>query len=152
MSQLTIGTPEPRGVDWASIILGACAGASLTFLVGMQNGEQVGRSIERATAQCAEELVVRSVDSAAACYELQADALDRIEAQREALDRLAARCVLSVPESDRLRVTRVRDHKAFRVSTPAPAPQVDSTEWDSPDYFAPGDLDGAPTGGKHAEQ
>ena len=140
---LTVGTPEPRGIDWVSIILGMCAGASLTFLVGAQNGESVGRSIERATVQCIDELGMRNADSAAACYDLQADALDRIEAQRIALDRLAARCVLSVPEADRLRVTRVRDVKTFKVAAPASA-SSGSAEWASPDYFAPGDLDGKP--------
>ena len=140
---LTVGEPEPRGVDWVSIILGMCAGASMTFLVGAQNGESVGRSIEQATQGCVAELGMRNADSAAACYELQADALDRIEAQRIALDRLAARCVLSVPEGERLRVARVRDPKPFKVAAPAPA-SSDSAEWTSPDYFAPGDLDGAP--------
>jgi hypothetical protein len=140
---LTVGTHEPKGVDWVSIILGMCAGASLTFLVGAQNGESVGRSIEQATQGCVAELGMRNADSAAACYDLQADALDRIEAQRIALDRLAARCVLSVPEVDRLRVTRVRDSKPFKVAAPAPASNS-SAEWASPDYFAPGDLDGAP--------
>ena len=140
---LTVGTPEPRGVDWVSIILGMCAGASLTFLVGAQNGESVGRSIEQATQGCVAELGMRNADSATACYDMQSDALNRIEAQRIALDRLAARCVLSVPEVDRLRVTRVRDSKPFKVAAPAPA-SSGSAEWASPDYFAPGDLDGAP--------
>jgi hypothetical protein len=140
---LTVGTPEPRGVDWVSIILGMCAGASLTFLVGAQNGESVGRSIEQATQGCVAELGMRNADSAAACYDMQSDALNRIEAQRIALDRLAARCVLSVPEADRLRVTRVRDSKPFKVAAPAPA-SSGSAEWTSPDYFAPGDIDGAP--------
>ena len=142
MSGLTVGTPEPRGVDWVSIILGMCAGASITFIVGSQNGEAVGRSIEQATQGCVAELGVRNEDSVAACYDLQAAALDRIEAQRMALDRLAARCVLSVPEGERIRVTRVRDHKPFKVA--APASQSGSAEWDSPDYFAPGDVDGKP--------
>ena len=140
---LTVGTPEPRGVDWLSIILGMCAGASLTFLVGAQNGESVGRSIEQATQSCVAELGMRDADSAAACWDMQANALNQIERQRDAIDRLASRCVLSVPEADRLRVTRVRDVKAFKVAAPAPA-SSGSAEWTSPDYFAPGDLDGKP--------
>jgi hypothetical protein len=143
MSDITVGTPEPRGVDWLSIILGMCAGASLTFLVGAQNGESVGRSIEQATQSCVAELGMRDADSAAACWDMQANALNQIERQRDAIDRLASRCVLSVPEADRLRVTRVRDVKAFKVAAPAPASNG-SAEWASPDYFAPGDLDGAP--------
>lgn len=142
MSSITVGTPEPRGFDWVSIILGMCAGASITFLVGSQNGEAVGRSIEQATRGCVDELSVRNGDSTAACYDMQADALARIEAQRQAIDRLASRCVLSVPEAERLRVTRTRDVKPFKVVVPAPS--GDSADWDSPDYFAPGDADGRP--------
>lgn len=145
---LTVGSPEPRGVDWASIILGACAGASLTFLVGAQNGEAVGKSIERATMQCIDELGVRNSDSTSACWDMQANALNQIERQREAIDRLASRCVLSVPEAERLRVTRVRDAKPFKVVVPK---AVDSADFDDPDYFAPGDMDGPPPGGSHDE-
>ncbi len=148
MSGLTVGTPEPQGLHWVSIILGMCAGASITFLVGAQNGEQVGRSIERATVQCIDELGVRNSDSTAACWDMQADALNKMELQRQAIDRLASRCVLSVPEADRLRVTRVKDTKPFKVVVPK---TVDSADFDDPDYFAPGDMDGAPPGGSHDE-
>lgn len=141
MSNITVGTPEPKGIEWVSIILGMCAGASITFLVGMQNGEQVGRSIERATVQCIDELGVRNSDSTAACWDMQADALNKLELQRQAIDRLASRCVLSVPEADRLRVTRVKDVKPFKVVVPK---AVDSADFDSPEYFAPGDMDGKP--------
>lgn len=149
MSNITVGTPEPKSIDWVSIILGMCAGASITFLVGMQNGEQVGKSIERATVQCIDELGVRNSDSTAACWDMQADALNKMELQRQAIDRLASRCVLSVPEADRLRVTRVRDVKPFKVVVPPPA--KDSADWDDPEYFAPGDMDGPPPGGSHDE-
>ena len=142
MSNITVGTPEPRGVDWVSIILGMCAGASITFLVGSQNGEAVGRSIERATSQCIDELEVRNGDSTSACWDMQADALNKLELQRQAIDRLASRCVLSMPEAEHLRVTRVKDVKPFKVVVPAPS--SDSADWDSPDYFAPGDADGRP--------
>ena len=142
MSDITVGTPEPKGIDWVSIILGMCAGASITFLVGMQNGEQVGKSIERATMQCIDELGVRSSDSTSACWDMQANALNQIERQRDAIDRLASRCVLSVPESERLRVTRVKDTKPFKVVVPTPA--KDSADFDDPAFFAPGDMDGKP--------
>jgi hypothetical protein len=142
MSDITVGTPEPRGIDWVSIILGMCAGASITFLVGAQNGEQVGKSIERATVQCIDELGVRNSDSTSACWDMQADALNKMELQRQAIDRLASRCVLSVPESERLRVTRVKDHKPFKVVVPTPA--KDSADFDDPEFFAPGDMDGKP--------
>lgn len=56
--------------------------------------------------------------------------------------------MLSVPEADRLRVTRVRDIKPFKVAVPK---AVDSADFDDPDYFAPGDMDGAPPGGSHDE-
>ena len=149
MSDITVGTPEPKSIDWVSIILGMCAGASLTFLVGAQNGESVGRSIEQATTQCIEELGMRNADNAVACWDMQANALNQIERQREALDRLASRCVLSVPESERLRVTRVKDVKPFKVVVPAPS--SDSADWDDPEFFAPGDMDGPPPGGSHDE-
>tara|TARA_R110000868_G_scaffold8983_4_gene45502 strand:- start:246 stop:677 length:432 start_codon:yes stop_codon:yes gene_type:complete len=142
MSDLTVGTPEPKGIDWTSIILGMCAGASITFLVGAQNGEAVGKSIERATVQCIDELGVRNSDSTSACWDMQADALNKMELQRQAIDRLASRCVLSVPESERLRVTRVKDHKPFKVVVPTPA--KDSADFDDPEFFAPGDMDGRP--------
>lgn len=148
MSGLTVGTPEPKGIEWVSIILGMCAGASITFLVGMQNGEAVGKSIERATVQCIDELGVRNSDSTSACWDMQADALNKLELQRQAIDRLASRCVLSVPEAERLRVTRVRDAKPFKVVVPK---AVDSADWDDPEYFAPGDMDGPPPGGSHDE-
>jgi len=146
---LTVGTPEPKGIDWTSIILGMCAGASITFLVGAQNGEAVGKSIERATVQCIDELGVRNSDSTSACWDMQADALNKMELQRQAIDRLASRCVLSVPEADRLRVTRVKDVKAFKVVVPTPA--KDSADFDDPEFFAPGDMDGPPPGGSHDE-
>ena len=149
MSNITVGNPEPKSIDWTSIILGMCAGASITFLVGMQNGEQVGKSIERATMQCIDELGVRNSDSTSACWDMQANALNQIERQREALDRLASRCVLSVPEADRLRVTRVKDTKPFKVVVPTPA--KDSADFDDPEFFAPGDMDGPPPGGSHDE-
>ena len=142
MSDITVGNPEPKSIDWVSIILGMCAGASITFLVGAQNGEQVGKSIERATVQCIDELGVRNSDSTSACGDMQADALNKMELQRQAIDRLASRCVLSVPEADRLRVTRVKDHKPFKVVIPPPA--KDSADWDDPEFFAPGDMDGKP--------
>ena len=149
MSDITVGTPEPKGIDWVSIILGMCAGASITFLVGAQNGEAVGKSIERATMQCIDELGVRNSDSTSACWDMQSNALNQIERQREALDRLASRCVLSVPESERLRVTRVKDTKPFKVVVPTPA--KDSADFDDPEFFAPGDMDGPPPGGSHDE-
>ena len=142
MSDITVGNPEPRGIDWMSIILGMCAGASITFLVGAQNGEAVGKSIERATVQCIDELGVRNSDSTSACWDMQADALNKMELQRQAIDRLASRCVLSVPESERLRVTRVKDTKPFKVVVPTPA--KDSADFDDPEFFAPGDMDGKP--------
>jgi hypothetical protein len=143
MSGLTVGTPEPKGIDWVSIILGMCAGASITFIVGAQNGEAVGKSIERATVQCIDELGVRNSDSTSACWDMQADALNKLELQRQAIDRLASRCVLSVPEAERLRVTRVKDTKPFKVAVPKTT-EHDSAEWSDPDYFAPGDEDGRP--------
>lgn len=149
MSNITVGTPEPKGIEWVSIILGMCAGASITFLVGMQNGEQVGKSIEAATQGCVNELDMRGADSAMACWDMQADTLNRLELQRQAIDRLASRCVLSVPEAERLRVTRVKDTKPFKVVVPPPA--KDSADWDDPEYFAPGDMDGPPPGGSHDE-
>ena len=105
MSDLIVGDKDGRGFDWVSVTLGACLGATITFLVGSQNGEAVGRSIEAATTNCVNEVGTRNMDSMYACWDMQADALNRIEMQRQAIDRLAERCVLSVPESERLRVT-----------------------------------------------
>ena len=141
MSDLIVGDSTPRGFDWFSIALGACVGATITFAVGSQSGEAVGRSIEQATQSCVAELGVRNADSAATCWDMQADALHRIELQRQALDRLAERCVLSVPSVERLRVTRTRDVQPLKVQTPAP------TDWASPDYFRTPDPDGMPDGG-----
>jgi hypothetical protein len=144
MSDLIVGDKDGRGFDWVSVTLGACLGATITFLVGAQNGEQVGKSIERATVQCIDELGVRNSDSTSACWDMQADALNRMELQRQAIDRLAERCVLSVPESDRLRVTRVKDVKPFKVEIPAPQSSAGSADWDSEDFGPSGDPDGKP--------
>jgi len=141
MSDLIVGDKEPRGFDWISITLGACLGATITFAIGSQNGDAVGRSIETATQSCVAELGVRNADSAAACWDMQADALHRIEMQRQALDRLADRCVLSVPSVERLRVTKTRNVQPLKVQTTAP------TDWSSPDYFRTPDPDGMPDGG-----
>jgi len=144
MSDLIVGEQDPRGVDWVSITLGACLGATITFIVGGQNGEAVGKSIERATVQCIDELGVRNSDSTSACWDMQAEALNRMELQRQAIDRLAERCVLSVPEADRLRVTRVKDVKPFKVVIPAPSSSAGSADWDAEDFGPPGDPDGKP--------
>ena len=144
MSDLIVGDKDGRGFDWVSVTLGACLGATITFLVGAQNGEAVGKSIERATVQCIDELGVRNSDSTSACWDMQADALNRMELQRQAIDRLAERCVLSVPEADRLRVTRVKDVKPFKVVIPAPSSSAGSADWDSEDFGPPGDADGKP--------
>jgi hypothetical protein len=144
VADLIVGDGDGRGFDWVSITLGACLGATITFLVGAQNGEAVGRSIERATVQCIDELGVRNSDSTSACWDMQADALNRIELQRQAIDRLADRCVLSVPESERLRVTKTRDTKPFKVVIPAPSSSAGSADWDSEDFGPPGDADGKP--------
>jgi hypothetical protein len=141
---LTIGEPEPRPLDWAALGLGVLLGVTATFIIGSQNGAEVGKSIEAATRSCVAELGVRNGDSAAACYDMQADALNRIELQRQALDRLADRCVLSVPDTERLRVTRTRDVKRFKVETPAPSSTVGSADWESEDFGPPGDPDGSP--------
>jgi hypothetical protein len=127
-----------------SVTLGACLGATITFIVGSQNGEAVGKSIERATVQCIDELGVRNSDSTSACWDMQADALNKMELQRQAIDRLAERCVLSVPEADRLRVTRVKDVKPFKVVIPAPQSSAGSADWDSEDFGPEGDQDGKP--------
>jgi hypothetical protein len=140
MPDLIVGEKDARGLDWVSITLGACLGATITFAVGMQNGEQVGHSIEQATQSCVDELGVRNADSAATCWDMQADALHRIEMQRQALDRLADRCVLSVPSAERLRVTKTRDVRPIKV-------QTSPTDWSSPDYFRTPDPDGMPDGG-----
>jgi len=144
MSDLIVGDKDGRGFDWVSVTLGACLGATITFIVGGQNGEQVGKSIERATVQCIDELGVRNSDSSSACWDMQADALSKMELQRQAIDRLAERCVLSVPEADRLRVTRVKDVKPFKVVIPAPSSSAGSADWDSEDFGPEGDPDGKP--------
>ena len=144
MSDLIVGDKEPRGFDWVSVTLGACLGATITFLVGAQNGEAVGKSIERATVQCIDELGVRNSDSTSACWDMQAEALNRMELQRQAIDRLAERCVLSVPLTERLRVTKTRDVKPFKVVIPAPSSSAGSADWDADDFGPPGDPDGKP--------
>ena len=144
MSDLIVGDKDGRGFDWVSVTLGACLGATITFIVGGQNGEAVGKSIERATVQCIDELGVRNSDSTSACWDMQAEALNRMELQRQAIDRLAERCVLSVPEADRLRVTRVKDVKPFKVVIPAPSSSAGSADWDSEDFGPEGDPDGKP--------
>jgi hypothetical protein len=75
---------------------------------------------------------------------MQADALNKMELQRQAIDRLAERCVLSVPLAERLRVTKTRDHKPFKVQVPAPSSSAGSADWDSDDFGPPGDADGKP--------
>ena len=144
MSDLIVGDKDGRGFDWMSVTLGACLGATITFLVGAQNGEAVGRSIERATVQCIDELGVRNSDSTSACWDMQAEALNKMELQRQAIDRLAERCVLSVPLTERLRVTKTRDHKPFKVQVPAPSSSAGSADWDSEDFGPEGDPDGKP--------
>jgi len=144
MSDLIVGDKDGRGFDWVSVTLGACLGATITFLVGAQNGEAVGRSIERATVQCIDELGVRNADSTSACWDMQADALNKMELQRQAIDRLAERCVLSVPLVERIRVTRVTDPKPFKVQVPAPSSSAGSADWDSEDFGPDGDPDGKP--------
>jgi hypothetical protein len=144
MSDLIVGDKDGRGFDWVSVTLGACLGATITFIVGAQNGEQVGKSIERATVQCIDELGVRNSDSTSACWDMQAEALNKMELQRQAIDRLAERCVLSVPLTERLRVTKTRDHKPFKVQVPAPSSSAGSADWDSEDFGPEGDPDGKP--------
>lgn len=144
MSDLIVGDKDGRGFDWVSVTLGACLGATITFLVGAQNGEAVGRSIERATVQCIDELGVRNSDSTSACWDMQADALNKMELQRQAIDRLAERCVLSVPLTERLRVTKTRDVKPFKVVIPAPSSNAGSADWESEDFGPEGDPDGKP--------
>jgi|694.fasta_scaffold27410_16 hypothetical protein len=144
MSDLIVGDKDGRGFDWVSVTLGACLGATITFIVGGQNGEAVGRSIERATVQCIDELGVRNSDSTSACWDMQAEALNKMELQRQAIDRLAERCVLSVPLTERLRVTKTRDHKPFKVQVPAPSSSAGSADWDSEDFGPEGDPDGKP--------
>jgi hypothetical protein len=39
-------------------------------------------------------------------------------------------------------VTRVKDTKPFKVVVPTPA--KDSADFDDPEFFAPGDMDGKP--------
>jgi hypothetical protein len=141
---IVVGEKEPRGFDWAALGLGVLLGVTGTVIVGSQNGEAVGRSIESATRSCVDEVGTRNLDSMSACWDMQADALNRIELQRQALDRLADRCVLSVPEAERLRVTKTRDVRPFKVETPAPSSTVGSADWESEDFGPPGDPDGAP--------
>jgi hypothetical protein len=52
--------------------------------------------------------------------------------------------VLSVPEADRLRVTRVKDVKPFKVVIPAPSSNAGSADWESEDFGPGGDPDGKP--------
>ena len=139
---IVVGEKEPRGFDWVAMGLGVLLGVTGTFIVGSQNGEAVGRSIESATRSCVDEVGTRNLDSMSACWDMQADALNRIELQRQALDRLAARCVLSVPEAERLRVTKTRDVRPFKVQ--APSSTAGSADWQSEDFGPPGDPDGAP--------
>jgi len=141
---IVVGEKEPRGFDWLAMGLGVLLGVTGTFIVGSQNGEAVGRSIEAATRSCVDEVGTRNLDSMSACWDMQADALNRIELQRQALDRLADRCVLSVPEAERLRVTKTRDVRPFKVETPAPSSAVGSADWQSEDFGPPGDPDGSP--------
>ena len=141
---IVVGDKEPRGFDWVAMGLGVLLGVTGTFIVGSQNGEAVGRSIESATRSCVDEVETRNLDSMSACWDMQADALNRIELQRQALDRLADRCVLSVPDTERLRVTRTRDVKRFKVETPAPSSVEGSADWESEDFGPPGDPDGSP--------
>jgi len=144
VADLIVGDKDGRGFDWVSVTLGACLGATITFIVGGQNGEQVGKSIERATVQCIDELGVRNSDSTSACWDMQADALNKMELQRQAIDRLAERCVLSVPLAERLRVTKTRDVKPFKVVIPAPSSSAGSADWDAEDFGPSGDADGKP--------
>jgi hypothetical protein len=139
---IVVGEKEPRGFDWVAMGLGVLLGITGTVIVGAQNGEAVGRSIESATRSCVDEVGTRNLDNMSACWDMQADALNRIELQRQALDRLAARCVLSVPEAERLRVTKTRDVRPFKVQ--APSSTAGSADWQSEDFGPPGDPDGAP--------
>ena len=145
---LTIGEPEPRPLDWAALGLGVLLGITGTFIVGSQNGAEVGKSIEAATRSCVDQVEARTLEDLGTCYEMTAETTSRVEAQRVALERLASRCVLSVPEGDRLRVTRERNPSRFVPAPPSvPAPKsatLDVLDWSSPDYFAPGDADGRP--------
>lgn len=145
---LTIGEPEPRPLDWSALGLGVLLGITGTFIIGSQNGEAVGRSIEAATRSCVDQVEARTVEDLGTCYEMQAETTERVEAQRVALERLASRCVLSVPEGERLRVTRERNPARFVPPPPSVAAPKSATldvlDWSSPDYFAPGDMDGRP--------
>lgn len=148
---LTVGEPEPRPLDWAALGLGVLLGVTGTFIVGSQNGAEVGRSIEAATRSCVDQVEARTLEDLGTCYEMTAETTSRVEAQRVALERLASRCVLSVPEGDRLRVTRERNPSRFAPPPPPPpsiaAPKsatLDVLDWSSPDFFAPGDMDGRP--------
>lgn len=145
---LAIGEPEPRPLDWTALGLGVLLGITGTFIVGSQNGAQVGRSIEAATRSCVDQVEARTREDLGTCYEMTAETTSRVEAQRVALERLASRCVLSVPEGDRLRVTREKNPARFVPPPPSvPAPKsatLDVLDWSSPDFFAPGDADGRP--------
>lgn len=145
---LTIGEPEPRPLDWAALGLGVLLGITGTFIIGSQNGAEVGRSIEAATRSCVDQVEARTLEDLGTCYEMTAETTSRVEAQRVALERLASRCVLSVPEGERLRVTREKNPARFVPPPPSvPAPKsatLDVLDWSSPDYFAPGDADGRP--------
>lgn len=145
---LTIGEPEPRPLDWAALGLGVLLGITGTFIIGSQNGAEVGRSIEAATRSCVDQVEARTLEDLGTCYEMTAETTSRVEAQRVALERLASRCVLSVPEGDRLRVTRERNPSRFVPAPPSVAAPKSATldvlDWSSPDYFAPGDMDGRP--------
>ena len=148
---LTLGEPEPRPLDWAALGLGVLLGVTGTFIVGSQNGAEVGKSIEAATRSCVDQVEARTLEDLGTCYEMTAETTSRVEAQRVALERLASRCVLSVPEGDRLRVTREKNPARF-VPPPPPPPSVaapksatlDVLDWSSPDFFSPGDMDGRP--------
>ena len=145
---LTIGEPEPRPLDWAALGLGVLLGITGTFIVGSQNGAEVGKSIEAATRSCVDQVEARTLEDLGTCYEMTAETTSRVEAQRVALERLASRCVLSVPEGDRLRVTRERNPSRFVPPPPSvAAPKsatLDALDWSSPDFFSPGDMDGSP--------
>ena len=145
---LTVGEPEPRPLDWAALGLGVLLGVTGTFIVGSQNGAEVGKSIEAATRSCVDQVEARTLEDLGTCYEMTAETTSRVEAQRVALERLASRCVLSVPEGDRLRVTREKNPARFVPPPPSvPAPKsatLDVLDWSSPDFFAPGDADGSP--------
>lgn len=145
---IVVGDKEPRGFDWVAMGLGVLLGVTGTFIIGSQNGAEVGKSIEAATRSCVDQVEARTLEDLGTCYEMTAETTSRVEAQRVALERLASRCVLSVPEGDRLRVTREKNPARFVPPPPSvPAPKsatLDVLDWSSPDFFAPGDPDGSP--------